>query len=177
MNEQQTQVAHDAYCNAGGDGMGIQAAFAAVEAVLAQRTEPAPAAVTDEMYVRSKWIDVSISNYHQYGKVELPVYWEIRFADGIAQSGYDTAAKAWSAAAEFTRRRLEEIRQVEREIQLYTRLDEKFWEYWTHVAATHWDWEDMSEAIREWCCKARILARELQVLAKLKRGLRTEETR
>ena len=133
--------------------------------------------MTDEIYVRSKWIDVSISNYHQYGKVELPVYWEIRFADGIAQSGYDTAAKAWSAAAEFTRRRLEQIRQVECEVDcLETSLwgDREWGEFFEYLREDE-SMGDVVLAVRQQCVEARILARELQVLAELKRGLRPEE--
>jgi hypothetical protein len=70
--------------------------------------------MTDEQFVREQWESVNwgASNLSrtQYGVI---VYDD---KDGIAFAS-KTQAEAWSAAAAFTRERLEQIRQVEEEIE------------------------------------------------------------
>jgi hypothetical protein len=69
--------------------------------------------MTDEQFVREQWESVNwgASNLSRTQYVVI-VYDD---KDGIAFAS-KTQAEAWSAAAEFTRERLEQIRQVEEEI-------------------------------------------------------------
>jgi len=82
---------------------------------------------------------------------------------------------SWAAAAEFTRNRLEEIRQVEEEISLVDR--QIVGGVSIVISSIPEDEEEDAQARREeticnsrWC---RILAREQAALAELKRGMRS----
>ena len=114
----------------------------------------------DERLVRETWEDIKIS------KVGLPdndyeVYNDgppIEEGDLFLHAFGKTREEAIRAAAEFTRERLEEIRQVEEEIKLIkTVLDI--------------DWVRL-----EWLADAeRILVREQAALTELRRGMREPE--
>jgi hypothetical protein len=78
---------------------------------------------------------------------------------------------SWSSAAEFTRSRLEEIRQLERDID---RIENCFW------SASNWqdNLDDLEEqgqvvdAVRQQCADVRIVSRLQAALAELKRGMK-----
>ena len=99
----------------------------------------------DERFVREYWRDVYDDGYSVH----------------IIDAGRFTGAiHRWSAATEFTRTRLKQIRQVEEEIeQLSEPPDTENGEYWSYSPAF--------VKIRE-----RILAREQSALVELKRGMK-----
>ena len=82
-----------------------------------------------------------------------------------------TQEEAWAAASEFTRNRLEEIRQLECDID---RIEYYFW------SASNWqeNLDDLEEqgqvvdAVRQQCADVRIVARLQAALAELKRGMK-----
>lgn len=108
--------------------------------------------MTDEEYVRSKWEAV---------EVEQDCYADWYYSlGGIYDSTqhFSTEEETWSAAAEFTRQREEEIRRVEEEIEGAN--DSVRW----FSQGDGYDDKRWTEVHR------RILAREQQALADLKRG-------
>ena len=70
----------------------------------------------DEKFVRETWAHVTVMLHHgtSHGRIELP-HAHARFVS--VDPGYE---RAWSEAAEFTRKRLEEILRVEEEIVVTT---------------------------------------------------------
>jgi hypothetical protein len=87
------------------------------------------------------------------------------------QEDYEKEDAVWSSAAEFTLARLEEIRQLERDID---RIENYFW------SASHWqeNLDDLEEqgavvdAVRQQCADVRIVARLQAALAELKSGMK-----
>jgi len=124
--------------------------------------------VTDEEYVRSAWQTVEarwLFSMPDRFRVEMLYDSAMVWAE-MKQSGLPkteaalTEAQAWSAAAEFTRNREEEIRKVEEEIAHLRGL----------VILLRSEPGDLTTPIWQ-----RVLVREHAALAELKRGLRTEE--
>ena len=111
--------------------------------------------MTDEEYVRSKWENVTSNSTPQYGVEGNLVYWNIYSDDWLIASGHETEDASWSAAAEFTCSREEEIRQVGEEIELMTN-------YWPRP-------QDGDLTFPPW---DRICNREQSALAELKRGMK-----
>lgn len=100
----------------------------------------------DEQFVRDHWIEVSVEFYQgtSRGRLELPYAYVFVSPD----PGH---AGAWEKAAEFTRKRLEQIWMVEEEIELLKR----------HAALGPVFW--------------RIIAREQKSLFELRIGMKLEE--
>lgn len=71
--------------------------------------------MTDEEYVRNRWKSpwMTTGQTGNFGVVLITASLAV-WGDG---SGFETEAAAWSSAAEFTRQREEEIRQLRREIK------------------------------------------------------------
>jgi hypothetical protein len=114
--------------------------------------KPTKEQMTDEEYVRSKWEAV---------EVEQDCYADWYYSlGGIYDSTqhFSTEEETWSAAAEFTRQREEEIRQVEAEVAMARKL---------FMESAVFDTNSSETAIFD-----RIFAREQQALADLKRGWR-----
>lgn len=76
---------------------------------------------------------------------------------GTSHHGFDD----WSAAAAFTRERLEEIRQLEREIEVVEGARD--------VCGM---WKGTTAYVRQHCTWSRILSRLQSALAELKKGMR-----
>ena len=111
--------------------------------------------MTEEEYVRSKW-DI----------LETTSYWTIM---GQAYTGRKTDAEAWSAAAEFTRQREEEIRQVEAQ---YVLLGADQLDTWSNAMSyDNWD-PERSWWFHLWVQRALVMARLEAALAELKRGMK-----
>jgi hypothetical protein len=138
----------------------------------------------DEKFVREHWAHVRswVRDLDSYGTDQFNVALYFDEKDAEHHSGdyfqrwqEDNDCKGfnevWSSAAEFTRSRLEEIRQVEREID---RIENYFW------SASNWqeNLDDLEEqgqvvdAVRQQCADVRIVARLQAALAELKRGMR-----
>jgi len=102
--------------------------------------------MTDEEYVRSKWRNCATKRdeHNRWLMFTNNAMYRAVFADSLE--------KLWAAAAEFTRERLEQIRQLEEEIA------------WLSDGI---DVTGDDEPIGE-----RILAREQAALADLKRGMK-----
>lgn len=98
--------------------------------------------MTDEEFVRQHWFLVLDDGY------------SVEVVNGIKFAGN---RNRWSAAAEFTRNRREQIRQVEREIEA-VRAAQEYWIRYTDDPKI--------------CLWSRILAREQAALAELRRGMR-----
>ena len=81
---------------------------------------------------------------------------------------------SWAAAAEFTRNRLEEIRQVEREIEELLTFSGSGgdWCEWG-IEGPYVADKEVASLIRGYTTRCRILAREQAALAELKRGMRS----
>lgn len=134
----------------------------------------------DEKFVREQWADVALWDRQMlYGNKEQ--FWEVELV--IAPGSFSrhckpTQAEAWSAAAEFTRTRLQQIRDVEEEIAWLGKNLPR--------PPRARPGESMSEALRSERVAAyerdkptavRVLDREQAALAELKRGLRVAEER
>jgi hypothetical protein len=126
--------------------------------------------LTDEEFVREHWESVRASFY-----LDSPYTFIL-----VGRSDLDTVQKfhsthhgfetAWAAAAEFTRERLEEIRQIEREIEILElalplRLDSIEDHLLAAVEAT-------PRLGRDFTTLFRILKREQDALAALQNGMR-----
>ena len=72
----------------------------------------------DEKLVMDTWDSPRFDWSYQHGDPSKPKYWLFYIGDWLVISGYDTREQIEASAAEFTRDRLEEIRQVEEEIRL-----------------------------------------------------------
>ena len=119
----------------------------------------------DEMFVREHWR--AVSNSESMDK------WKVCAGEGLKQlSSWESCrSAAWSAAAEFTRDRLEEIRQLERDIHRMTNC------YWSG-----WNWQEYMDELEEegqlvnavcqQCSEVRIVARLQAKLEELKRWMR-----
>ena len=70
----------------------------------------------DEKLVMDTWDSPRFDWSYQHGDPFKPKYWLFYVGDWLVISGYDTRDQIAASAAEFTRNRLEEIRQVEEEI-------------------------------------------------------------
>lgn len=75
--------------------------------------------MTDEDLVKKHWRTGRVSNASDEDGV-VPHAYEIVGIPGAPNNWHHTPEEAWSAAAEFTRERLEEIRQLKEEITLVT---------------------------------------------------------
>jgi hypothetical protein len=86
-----------------------------------------------------------------------------------------TEAAAWSAARQFTEERLEEIRQVEREIEAAEAEagDAQDWHDWC-VSGPYVPDKEVASAIRRYATRCRILARERAHLESLQRGMKAD---
>ena len=137
----------------------------------------------DEKFVRASWEHVRswVRDLDSYGTDQFNV--SLHYDEDAAKYGGDYFQRwqeddtrkghnaVWSSAAEFTRSRLEEIRQGEREID---RIENYFW------SASNWqeNLDDLEEqgqvvdAVRQQCADVRIVARLQAALAELKRGMR-----
>jgi hypothetical protein len=129
--------------------------------------------VTDEEYVRANWEWAACwepNNDVEFGHDE----WIVGIADKACspstESRFDANSKAgaWSAAAEFTRERLEQIRQLDEEIEVVAQQV---------VMASNWIVSCGENLEGERCAKAhiekwsRILARLEAALAELRQGM------
>lgn len=124
------------------------------------------AQMSDEEFVRQNWIDME----HGSVKGQSGFYiWAGPTLSRIAEKA--TASKAWAAAAEFTRERLEQIRQIEEEIEyLNTQIavsDYRLKQNLNDPYAAAW-WSKRAGVEKS------ILAREQDALTELKRGMRHE---
>ena len=125
----------------------------------------------DEKFVRDHW-EVHVSwgrtfpghstpTFH----LKLPVIWH----DGLNVMFAQSAEKAWSAAAEFTRERLEQIRQIEEEYVVLGANQIRAW----REAGLCSDWsEGRTFFFVEWVRIARTMSRLESILAGLKRGMK-----
>ena len=117
--------------------------------------------MTDEEYVRSKWKDVE--NYKDFG-----MYVSLR-SDSETVSTWSS----WYAAAEFTRNRMEEIRQVEREIEvLESWITNRLSWILPINDSLAWEGPGLANKARYVITYSRILAREQAALDELKRGMK-----
>ena len=103
--------------------------------------------IKDEKFVKEHWLGV------YQGKVTRRIY-----RNGLDMIPNQISCLDWATAAEFTRQRLEEIRQVEEEIGILSRVGA--------IGNTNGQLQDCARAI------ARILAREQEHLASLRRGMK-----
>ncbi len=105
-------------------------------------------AVTSEQFVCDHWKEVSVGLHHgtSHGRVDLPYAY-------VFVSPDPGLAGAWEKAAEFTRKRLEQIRMIEEEIELIKRRAAPGPVFW------------------------RIIAREQQALFELRIGMKPEESK
>ena len=101
----------------------------------------------DEKFVREHW------PYLHQGEATNRIY-----LNGLDTNSSQTAFVDWAAAAEFTRQRLEEIRQTQEGIEILSRVGA--------TGNTNGQLQDCARAI------ARILAREQELLASLKKGMK-----
>ena len=124
---------------------------------------------TDEELVRSAWerCRVRFSEPHEgYAQgvyvAEVPMW----------KTSHKVESEAWSAAAEFTRERLEQVRQVEQEIELLRPSVGSDCE-WVAWIENGWGLPEFQAGnIRNYVGWARILAREQATVAELKRGMK-----
>lgn len=109
--------------------------------------------IDDQEYVRSKWVRPTVEP-HPYNEPQRQVSVNCGGRCTVIYGSSD--AWAWSAAAEFTCQREEEIRLREEEIEL---IEDEADDARNHIAETR----DVFK---------RILAREQATLAELKRGMK-----
>lgn len=124
---------------------------------------------TDEKFVRENWEYVELC-FHPI------VWWVIVGGDfgsryALKNRGSDT--EAWSEAAEFTRERLEEIRQVEREISELLAFcgTEEDWVKWC-VDGPYVPNKEVSALIRNYITRSRVLAARKEALSELRKGMK-----
>ena len=118
----------------------------------------------DEEFVRSVWKTVTESEYDPHEGYTIP---QTRVDFGHHHYTEIKAADAWSAAAEFTRERLEQIRKVEEEIAYLTPQRDSMRKRNSCEAI-----EAQPAWFQAWDILDRILAREQAALAELKRGMK-----
>ncbi len=125
--------------------------------------------MTDKEYVCEHWKIVEESIYDPHEGYTIP---QTRIDFGSHHYTERKANSAWSAAAEFTRERLEQIRQVEREIEVLEpfaegRMPNKLEQLppWANPVLH-------LELLRRGFAIRRILAREQATLAELRKGMR-----
>jgi hypothetical protein len=123
--------------------------------------------MTDEEYVRAHWEFCSTSRANSLWGVHVGSRGELTL---VPHPLVETEPDAWAAAAEFTRERLEQIRQLEEEItqiQCDIVRASKEADEWQSggmdVLASSWN-------DTEWCY-SRILARLESALADLRQGM------
>jgi hypothetical protein len=128
----------------------------------------------NEQFVRKKW--ESVREQEQRSHKEAPKDWHGFVLALIDEYGHEELLASgnhkdrWDAAAEFTRQRLEEIRRVDAEISW---LKDGMWEDGLFEAMMRaGDEEWLAREIKHHYRGARILAREQELLAALKRGLK-----
>jgi hypothetical protein len=107
----------------------------------------------DEQFVREMWVDCCVEDHSTCCGPFEPI--RVRMTDSMSRWAA-TAEQAWSAAAVFTRERLEQIRQVEEEIEWLN----------SNECAIH------TQLRRKEKLRLRILAREQAALTELKKGMR-----
>ena len=115
----------------------------------------------DERLVRKTWNSVELDSGRWGASVKINCERPL----GVSSTKTD----AWSAAAEFTRKRLEEIRQVEEEIKALARNSYVGYEYYYQVLEGV---RDIVPRVRHHHALSRILAREQAVLGALKKGMK-----
>jgi len=122
----------------------------------------------DEKFVRDHWEWVLVGEAQPYaGYKEHEFVWQL--PGHKCYEGYESKEKVWSAAAEFTRERLEQIRQVEEE---FTVLDIDQGNNWRDACKI----PDFSMlrgfAFTQYVRRARTMSRLESILADLKRGMK-----
>jgi hypothetical protein len=127
--------------------------------------------MTDQEYVRANWIRAEL----------CPCPYNNRFNTSLGGRGFtlsnpseeDTPEEAWSAAAEFTRERLEQIRQLEAEIDAadVMRKSSTAAVKGAVLRGEH-DLPFLLEDVRSTCAWQRILARLEAALDDLNRGMK-----
>jgi len=127
----------------------------------------------DEKLVMDTWASPRFDWSYQHGDPSKPKYWLFYVGDWLVISGYDTREQIAASAAEFTRDRIEEIRQVEAEIALVD-YDGKGGPDWNDLINGRIGKEfGLSVSVAQqkirWC---RILARLQAALAELKKGMK-----
>jgi hypothetical protein len=138
----------------------------------------------DEKFVRDNWAHVRswVRDLDSYGTDQFNVALFLNAKDAKWrnnpfqgwQEDYGKEDAVWSSAAEFTRSRLEEIRQLRAEIDRWTPdVDQSSedWREWAHERAPSADQNYVREAICGHCRDVRTLARLQAALAELKRGM------
>lgn len=135
--------------------------------------------MTNREFVEQHWEKARCCFQPKRSDYREMVYWWV-LADGkgpLCESVYRSEQETWSAAAEFTRERIEEIRQIRRQIEwceagLSGWFDPIYW---------HWDQNEREEesVVRSRSSNARedvtgrlIVARLAAALADLQRGMR-----
>jgi hypothetical protein len=113
----------------------------------------------DEQFVREMWVDCCVEDHSTCCGPFEPI--RVRMTDSMSRWAA-TAEQAWSAAAEFTRERLEQIRQVEEEVSVITHEYKK-----ATVCGVF-----MGAATGKALIWQRVLAREHAALTELKKGMR-----
>ena len=108
--------------------------------------------IKDEKFVKEHWLGV------YQGKVTRRIY-----RNGLDMIPNQISCLDWATAAEFTRQRLEEIRQVEEEIVLINEAKEIL------DADVNPNWMPRIQRQLKW---QSILAREQKILASLRRGMK-----
>ena len=112
----------------------------------------------DEEYVQSKWTGDCTAGNESYLGVFFNYKWNVSLnRDLFVFPQFETEEEAWTAAAEFTRQREEEIRKVDEEIALIRGL----------VILLRSEPGDLTTPIWQ-----RVLVNEHAKLAELKRGMK-----
>jgi hypothetical protein len=130
--------------------------------------------MTAEQFVREHWEQVTYSDT-AVGVLAGPHYVIIGgYPNGPQKfAAYrHTPEEAWSAAAEFTRERLEQIRQVEQEVGKVDYEQNEAFMLIRDVPPKSVHLEMIVMWVRSLCATSRILAREQAALAELKKGMR-----
>lgn len=122
----------------------------------------------DETFVRANWKYIRV--HEQATTHEVRKDWHgYVFVDAITREillGSGNRTERWVAAADFTRDRLEEIRQLRRDVSGVNRTLSNL-----GTLITERD-EDCASSVRAWCSAARILARLEAQLAELMKGMK-----
>lgn len=126
----------------------------------------------DEEFVRANCND-PLHTTHTYGGSACAIV----SADNVRLGFGVNEAEAWSAAVEFTRDRLEQIRQLETEIEAQSHRERQcaglWWEWANDPEGAHPSQSDyIVREVRKYVREKRILSRLESILADLKRGMK-----
>jgi hypothetical protein len=131
--------------------------------------------MANEQFVREHWSEPWLADSHDgkhYGIVLATASLAVWSKDRSGWAEFGTPEQAWSAAAAFTRERLEQIRQVEQEVG---KVDYEQNEAFMLIRDVPPKWvhpEMIVMWVRSLCATSRILAREQAALTELKKGMR-----